>query len=93
MDVYVNQIVGNGQPHDYFYTNEKVLVSIYVRPSITPNLLTYQGAYKNYVKIFVSRYVNEPTIMVRCIFRFPLMPLNSYRPTFKAWELGENMIA
>ena len=29
MDVYVNQIVGNGQPHDYFYTNEKVLVSVY----------------------------------------------------------------
>ena len=73
MDVYVNQIVGNGQPHDYFYTNEKVLVSIYVRPPLTPNLLIYQGAYKNYVKTFVSRYVNEPTIMVRCIFGFPLM--------------------
>ncbi|KXN90624.1 Mannan endo-1,4-beta-mannosidase F [Leucoagaricus sp. SymC.cos] len=46
MDVYVNQIVGNGQPHDLFYTNTNV-----------------KNAYKNYVKTFVSRYVNEPTIM------------------------------
>jgi mannan endo-1,4-beta-mannosidase len=27
MDVYVNQIVGNGQPHDLFYTNTDVKVS------------------------------------------------------------------
>ena len=68
MDVYVNQIAGNGQPHDYFYTNQKILVSVYLRLPIAPNLLIYQGAYKNYVKTFVSRYVNEPTIMVSCIF-------------------------
>ncbi|KAF5354742.1 hypothetical protein D9756_005256 [Leucocoprinus leucothites] len=46
MDVYVNQIVGNGQPHDLFYTNTNV-----------------KNAYKNYVKTFVGRYVNEPGIM------------------------------
>ncbi|KAI0043653.1 glycoside hydrolase family 5 protein [Auriscalpium vulgare] len=46
MDVYVNQILGSGQPHDYFYTNSQVI-----------------NAYKNYVKTFVSRYVNEPTIL------------------------------
>ena len=27
MDVYVNQIVGSGQPHDLFYTNANVIVS------------------------------------------------------------------
>jgi len=26
MDVYVNQIVGNGQPHDLFYTDTDVKV-------------------------------------------------------------------
>ena len=41
MDVYVNQIIGNGQPHDYFYTNEKVLVSVYLRPPIALSLLIY----------------------------------------------------
>jgi len=28
MDVYVNQIVGNGQPHDLFYTNTDVKVGL-----------------------------------------------------------------
>lgn len=46
MDVYVNQIVGNGQPHDLFYTNTDV-----------------KDAFKNYVKTFVGRYVNEPGIL------------------------------
>ncbi|KAF8893383.1 CEL4a mannanase [Infundibulicybe gibba] len=46
MDVYVNQILGSGQPHDLFYTNTNVM-----------------NAFKNYVKTFVGRYVNEPTIM------------------------------
>ncbi|KAF5365392.1 hypothetical protein D9757_011670 [Collybiopsis confluens] len=45
MDVYVNQLVGQGQPHDFFYTNPTVI-----------------AAYKNYVKTFVTRYLNEPTI-------------------------------
>ncbi|EIW75756.1 hypothetical protein CONPUDRAFT_180574 [Coniophora puteana RWD-64-598 SS2] len=45
MDVYVNSILGYGQPHDYFYSNPDVI-----------------AAYKNYVKAFVSRYANEPTI-------------------------------
>ncbi|KAJ3739652.1 glycoside hydrolase [Lentinula detonsa] len=46
MDVYVNQLLGQGQPHDYFYTNATVI-----------------AAYKNYVKTFVTRYVNEPGIL------------------------------
>jgi mannan endo-1,4-beta-mannosidase len=46
MDVYVNQLAGNGQPHDLFYTNTQI-----------------KTVYKSYVKTFVSRYVNEPTIM------------------------------
>ncbi|KAJ3819804.1 mannanase [Lentinula raphanica] len=46
MDVYVNQLLGQGSPHDYFYTNATVI-----------------AAYKNYVKTFVSRYVNEPGIL------------------------------
>ncbi|KIJ67923.1 glycoside hydrolase family 5 protein [Hydnomerulius pinastri MD-312] len=45
MDVYVNQIIGQGQPHDYFYTNPEVMT-----------------AYQNYVKVWVERYINEPTI-------------------------------
>ncbi|KAK0489958.1 mannanase [Armillaria luteobubalina] len=46
MDVYVNQIVGPGSPHDLFYTDSEVI-----------------SAYMNYVNAFVSRYVNEPTIL------------------------------
>nr|CAB76904.1 CEL4a mannanase [Agaricus bisporus] len=46
MDVYVNQMVGNGQPHDLFYTNTAI-----------------KDAFKSYVRTFVSRYANEPTVM------------------------------
>ncbi|KAH7925543.1 glycoside hydrolase family 5 protein [Leucogyrophana mollusca] len=46
MDVYVNQLVGSGQPHDLFYTNSACI-----------------SAYKNYIKAFVGRYVNEPGIL------------------------------
>ncbi|KAJ3795298.1 glycoside hydrolase [Lentinula aff. detonsa] len=46
MDVYVDQLLGQGQPHDYFYTNATVI-----------------AAYKNYVKTFVTRYINEPGIL------------------------------
>ncbi|KAF5378245.1 hypothetical protein D9757_009166 [Collybiopsis confluens] len=46
MDVYVNQILGQGQPHDFFYTNPTVI-----------------AAFKNYVKTFVTRYLNEPGIL------------------------------
>lgn len=28
MDVYVNQILGEGQPHDYFYSNPEVIVCV-----------------------------------------------------------------
>jgi hypothetical protein len=28
MDVYVDQIIGQGQPHDYFYTNPEVIVRL-----------------------------------------------------------------
>ena len=31
MDVYVNQILGQGQPHDYFYTNPEIIVRFHVR--------------------------------------------------------------
>ncbi|EGN99844.1 glycoside hydrolase family 5 protein [Serpula lacrymans var. lacrymans S7.3] len=46
MDVYVNQLVGQGQPHDYFYTNSACI-----------------SAFQNYAKTFVTRYLNEPTIL------------------------------
>ncbi|KAJ4465451.1 glycoside hydrolase [Lentinula aciculospora] len=46
MDVYVNQLLGQGQPHDFFFTNATVI-----------------AAYKNYVKTFVTRYLNEPGIL------------------------------
>ena len=42
----MTQLLGAGQPHDFFYSNATVV-----------------AAYKNYVKTFVSRYVNEPTIL------------------------------
>ncbi|KAF8837775.1 glycoside hydrolase family 5 protein [Paxillus ammoniavirescens] len=45
MDTYVNQIVGEGQPHDYFYTNPQIM-----------------AAYKNYVRAWVEKYIDEPTI-------------------------------
>lgn len=45
MDRYITQIVGSGQPHSLFYTNDAI-----------------KTAFKNYVKTFVTRYVNEPTI-------------------------------
>ncbi|KAG1747073.1 glycoside hydrolase family 5 protein [Suillus paluster] len=46
MDVYVNQILGEGQPHDYFYSNPEVI-----------------AAFQNYVRVWVERYVDEPTIL------------------------------
>ncbi|KAG1821892.1 glycoside hydrolase family 5 protein [Suillus subaureus] len=45
MDVYVDQILGEGQPHDYFYSNPEVI-----------------AAFQNYVKVWVERYSEEPTI-------------------------------
>ncbi|KAG2064928.1 glycoside hydrolase family 5 protein [Suillus decipiens] len=45
MDVYVDQILGEGQPHDYFYSHPKVI-----------------AAFQNYVKVWVERYIDEPTI-------------------------------
>ena len=53
-DVYVTQLLGSGQPHDFFYSNATVI-----------------AAYKNYVKTFVSRYVNEPTILAWEVGTFP----------------------
>ncbi|KAF9078684.1 glycoside hydrolase family 5 protein [Rhodocollybia butyracea] len=46
MDVYVDQLLGQGQPHDWFFSNTTVI-----------------AAYKNYVKAFVTRYLNEPGIL------------------------------
>jgi len=34
MDVYVNQILGQGQPHDYFYTSPEVIVCLFSCPSL-----------------------------------------------------------
>ncbi|KAG1875484.1 glycoside hydrolase family 5 protein [Suillus subalutaceus] len=45
MDVYVDQILGEGQPHDYFYSNPEVI-----------------AAFQNYVKVWIERYIEEPTI-------------------------------
>ncbi|KAG2354587.1 glycoside hydrolase family 5 protein [Suillus spraguei] len=45
MGVYVDQILGIGQPHDYFYSHPKVI-----------------AAFQTYVKVWVERYVEEPTI-------------------------------
>ncbi|KIM23323.1 glycoside hydrolase family 5 protein [Serendipita vermifera MAFF 305830] len=44
--LYIQQLVGSGQPASTFYTNSAC-----------------KNAYKNYVKTFVNRYINEPTIM------------------------------
>lgn len=46
MQLYIQQLVGSGQPASTFYTNSAC-----------------KNAYKNYVKTFVNRYINEPTIM------------------------------
>ena len=54
-DVYVTQLLGSGQPHDFFYSNATVI-----------------AAYKNYVKTFVSRYVNEPTILAWEVGTIPI---------------------
>jgi mannan endo-1,4-beta-mannosidase len=66
MDVYVNQLIGSGRPHDLFYTNANVIVSRSFSLAMIVMLIRahfFEAAYKNYVKTFVSRYVNEPTIM------------------------------
>ncbi|KAK7022835.1 hypothetical protein VNI00_016916 [Paramarasmius palmivorus] len=41
MDVYVNQIVGNGQPHHLFYTNENVIAAY------KDYISAFVGRYKN----------------------------------------------
>lgn len=64
MDVYVKQITGSAN-HDLFYTNANVVVS-----SDTPlqnisnnNGHVRQSAFKSYIRTFVGRYKDEPTIM------------------------------
>ncbi len=63
MDVYVNQIVGSGSAHDLFYTNSAVIVRLKLSVCVYMAYLLLQTAFKNYIKTFVSRYANEPTIM------------------------------
>lgn len=79
--MYVNQILGQGSPHDYFYTNATVIVSGFFsyEPMSTRSITQIecpQAAYKNYVKTFVSRYVNEPGILVS---PFPSLIEHTYR--------------
>lgn len=61
MDVYVKQILGSSN-HDLFYTNAQVIVSQNASYGVHP-LNVGQTAFKNYIKTFVGRYANEPTIM------------------------------
>jgi len=75
MDVYVNQLLGNGSPHDWFYTNSTVI-----------------AAYKNYVKTFVTRYLNEPGIFAwelanepRCTGSTSATSGQCTNPTITAW--------
>ncbi|KAG7095493.1 hypothetical protein E1B28_006232 [Marasmius oreades] len=54
MDVYVNQIVGQGQPHDLFYTNAKVI------SAFKSYVSTFVGRYKNEPTIMAWELSNEP---------------------------------
>jgi mannan endo-1,4-beta-mannosidase len=63
MDVYVNQILGEGQPHDYFYSNPYVIVrDQYLTIWFLTDIGVIKAAFQNYVKVWVERYVEEPTI-------------------------------
>ena len=63
MDVYVSQLTGSTN-HDWFYTNSTVIVSSAWLALIKATSLNMpQAAYKNYVKTFVTRYLNEPGIL------------------------------
>ncbi|ESK88516.1 glycoside hydrolase family 5 protein [Moniliophthora roreri MCA 2997] len=54
MDVYINQIIGNDQPHDLFYTNAKVI-------SAYKNYINaFVGRYKNEPTIMAWELANEP---------------------------------
>ncbi|KAJ3879236.1 glycoside hydrolase [Lentinula edodes] len=57
MDVYVNQLLGQGQPHDYFYTNATVIAAYktYVKTFVT--------RYLNEPGILAWELANEP----RCL--------------------------
>lgn len=67
MDVYVNQLLGQGEPHDWFYSNATVVVRGMAHTFGSSLSLCIQAAYKNYVKTFVTRYVDEPGILVRTL--------------------------
>ncbi|KAL0578392.1 hypothetical protein V5O48_003613 [Marasmius crinis-equi] len=54
MDVYVNQIVGQGQPHDLFYTNTNVI------NAFKKYISTFVGRYKNEPTILGWELANEP---------------------------------
>ena len=62
MDVYVSQLTGTDY-HDYFYTHPQVIVSTLSMHRIQELIEGIQAAYKNYVSVFVGRYVNEPGIL------------------------------
>ncbi|KAJ3746679.1 mannanase [Lentinula detonsa] len=57
MDVYVNQLLGQGSPHDYFYTNATVIAAYknYVQ--------TFVDRYSNEPGILAWELANEP----RCL--------------------------
>ncbi|KAK1227932.1 hypothetical protein PQX77_009033 [Marasmius sp. AFHP31] len=54
MDVYVNQIVGQGQPHDLFYTNANVI------SAFKKYISAFVGRYKNEPTILAWELANEP---------------------------------
>lgn len=54
MDVYVNQIVGSGQPHDLFYTNTSVI------NAYKSYINTFVSRYKNEPTIMAWELANEP---------------------------------
>lgn len=59
--MYVNQILGQGQPHGYFYTNPYVFLSCTCYLLHTCIDLS-QAAYQTYVEVWIERYIDEPTL-------------------------------
>ncbi|KAH7925544.1 glycoside hydrolase family 5 protein [Leucogyrophana mollusca] len=75
MDVYVNQIIGQGQPHDYFYTNPEVIAAYknYVN--------AFVSRYVNEPTIFGWELANEP----RCTGTTPATSGTCTTETITTW--------
>ncbi|KAL1748695.1 glycoside hydrolase family 5 protein [Schizophyllum fasciatum] len=64
MDVYTKQILGSSNDHDAFYTNDEIKASTSHCLGFTASSdALAQTAFKDYIKTFVSRYADEPTIL------------------------------